>query len=102
MQTRIVIDLRTILPKKSKKTLGIQENQQKVGRLCRFYLTRTKQFPQFRYSTFMDKSKYYLDFNEFISKLDSLDKVEIPKGYIAIDAKKDTKKSTKHKNSRKR
>ena len=49
----------------------------------------------------MDKSKYYLDFNEFISKLDSLDKVEIPKGYIAIDAKK-IQKSTKHKNSRKR
>ena len=23
----------------------LQENQQKVGRLCRFYLTRTKQFP---------------------------------------------------------
>lgn len=50
----------------------------------------------------MEKNKYYLDFHEFISKLDSLDKVEIPKGYIAIDAKKDTKKSTKHKNSKSR
>lgn len=48
----------------------------------------------------MDKSKYYLDFNTFISKLDNLDKVEIPKGYIAINAKKDTKKSTKHKNTK--
>lgn len=50
----------------------------------------------------MEKSKYYLDFDEFISKLDNLDKVEIPKGYIAIDAKKNTKKSTKHKNSKSR
>lgn len=50
----------------------------------------------------MDKSKYYLDFNQFISKLDSLDKVEIPKGYIAINAKKDTKKSTKHKDTKQR
>ena len=50
----------------------------------------------------MEKSKYYLAFNEFIPKLDSLDKVEIPKGYIAIDAKKDSKKSTKHKNSKSR
>ena len=50
----------------------------------------------------MEKSKYYLDFDEFILKLDSLDKVEIPKGYIAIDAKKNTKKSTKHKNSKSR
>ena len=50
----------------------------------------------------MEKSKYYLDFDDFISKLDSLDKVDIPKGYIAIDAKKDTKKNTKHKNSKSR
>jgi hypothetical protein len=42
----------------------------------------------------MDKNKYYLTFNEFIHKLDNLDKVEIPKGYIAINAKKNTKKNT--------
>ncbi len=50
----------------------------------------------------MEKSKYYLDFDTFISKLDSVDKVEIPKGYVAINAKKDTKKNTKHKNTGKR
>lgn len=50
----------------------------------------------------MEKSKYYLDFDTFISKLDSVDKVEIPKGYVAINAKKNTKKSTKHKNSKQR
>ena len=50
----------------------------------------------------MDKSKYFLTFEQFISKIDNLDKVEVPKGYIQIDAKKNTKKNTKHKNSRKR
>jgi len=44
----------------------------------------------------MDKNKYYLDFNEFIKKLDRLDKVEIPKGYKQINAKKDSKKNSKH------
>ena len=39
----------------------------------------------------MDKSKYFLTIEQFIS-LDSLDNVEIPKGYIAIDAKKYTKR----------
>ena len=33
-----------------------------------------------------------LTFKEFISKMDNLDKVEVPKGYIQIDAKKNTKK----------
>lgn len=47
----------------------------------------------------MDKSKYFLTFEQFISKMDNLDKVEVPKGYIQIDAKKNTKKNTKHKNS---
>jgi hypothetical protein len=50
----------------------------------------------------MDKNKYFLTFKELISKIDSLDKVEVPKGYIQIDAKKNTKTSTKHKDSRKR
>ena len=47
----------------------------------------------------MDKNKYFLNFNDFINKLDILDKVEIPKGYKQIDAKKDSKKNSKHKNS---
>jgi len=38
----------------------------------------------------MDKNKYFLTFKELISKIDSLDKVEVPKGYIQIDAKKNT------------
>jgi len=50
----------------------------------------------------MDKNKYFLQFKEFIRKIDELDKVEIPKGYIAIHAKKDSKKNTKHKNTGKR
>jgi len=50
----------------------------------------------------MDKSKYFLTFKEFISKIDNLDTVEVPKGYIQIDAQKNTKKNTKHKNARKR
>lgn len=50
----------------------------------------------------MEKNKYYLNFDEFISKLDNLDKVDIPKGYIAIDAKKNSKKSSKHKKTKQR
>ena len=50
----------------------------------------------------MDKSKYFLTFEQFISKMDNLDNVEIPRGYIQIDAKKNTKKSTKHKNAKQR
>ena len=50
----------------------------------------------------MDKSKYFLTFEQFISKMDNLDNVEIPKGYIQIDAKKNTKKNTKHKNAKQR
>ena len=50
----------------------------------------------------MDKSKYFLSFNDFINKLDTLDKVEVPKGYKQINAKKDSKQSSKHKNARKR
>lgn len=48
----------------------------------------------------MEKNKYYLSFDEFIHKLDNLDKVEIPKGYIAIDAKKNTKKNKGDKNTK--
>ena len=36
----------------------------------------------------MDKDKYFLTFEKFISKMDNLDNVEIPKGYIQINAKK--------------
>jgi hypothetical protein len=50
----------------------------------------------------MDKSKYFLQFDDFIRKIDELNKVEIPKGYVAIDAKKNSKKSSKHKDTGKR
>jgi hypothetical protein len=50
----------------------------------------------------MDKSKYFLTFEQFISKIDNLDKVEVPQGYIKIDGQKNTKKNTKHKNSKSR
>jgi len=41
----------------------------------------------------MDKNKYFLTFKEFIYKIDNLDKIEVPKGYIQIDAQKNTKKN---------
>ena len=50
----------------------------------------------------MDKSKYFLTFEQFIYKMDNLDNVEIPKGYIVIHAKNNTKKSTKHKKAKQR
>jgi len=50
----------------------------------------------------MDKNKYYLNFNDFINKLDNLDKVKIPKGYKQINAKKNSEENTKHKVSIKR
>lgn len=50
----------------------------------------------------MDKSKYFLTFEQLINKMDNLDNVEIPKGYIAIHAKKNTKKSTEHKDTKQR
>ena len=50
----------------------------------------------------MDKSKYFFTFEEFISKIDNLDKIKVPKGYKQIDAQKNTKKSTKHKKTKSR
>ncbi len=48
----------------------------------------------------MDKSKYYFTFDKLIKKLDNLNKIEVPKGYIEIDARKNSKKSTKHKEAK--
>ena len=48
----------------------------------------------------MDKNKYYLNFNDFINKLDNLDKVKIPKGYKQINAKKDSKATSEYKKTK--
>ena len=50
----------------------------------------------------MEENKYIYPFDTFIKQIDELDKVDIPKGYIQINAQKNSKKSIKHKNSRKK
>ena len=50
----------------------------------------------------MEKSKYFLSFTDFIRKVEDITTVKVPKGYIAIDAKKDSKKGSKHKKSKQR
>jgi hypothetical protein len=48
----------------------------------------------------IDINKYFLPFDELISKLKQIDKMEIPKNYQLVEtdsyAKKDSKSSKKH------
>ena len=48
----------------------------------------------------MEKSKYSFNFNTLIRELNKIDKVKIPKGYIKIDAKKNSKTSSEYKKSK--